>query len=67
MLHIKFDQDWPTILWDIHVWKCKHMRKFLVLKGMLLQSVWLDLAEIRTSPRFYVCPSYLQVWQRSDQ
>ena len=22
MLHIKFDQDWPTGLRDIHVWKC---------------------------------------------
>ena len=33
MLHIKFDQDWPTGLRDIHVWKCKYMRNFLVLKG----------------------------------
>ena len=23
MLHIKFDQDWPTGLRDIQVWKCK--------------------------------------------
>ena len=23
MLHIKFDQDWPTCLRDIQVWKCK--------------------------------------------
>ena len=23
MLHIKFDQDWPTGLGDIQVWKCK--------------------------------------------
>ena len=23
MLHITFDQDWPTGLWDIQVWKCK--------------------------------------------
>ena len=23
MLHIKYDQDWPTDLRDIQVWKCK--------------------------------------------
>ena len=28
MLHIKFDQDWPHGLWDIHVWKCKYLRIF---------------------------------------
>ena len=26
MLHIKFDQDWPTGLSDIQVWKCKIFR-----------------------------------------
>ena len=26
-----------------------------------LRSQWFDLAEIRTHPRFYACPRYLQV------
>ena len=26
MLHIKCDQDWPTSLWDIQVWKCGRRR-----------------------------------------
>ena len=30
-------------------------------------SEWLDLIRIRTHPRFYACPGYLQVWWRSDQ
>ena len=26
MLHMKFDQDWPTGFWDIQVWKCGRRR-----------------------------------------
>ena len=33
MLHIKFVQDWPTGLRDIHVWKCKYIRNFLGAQG----------------------------------
>ena len=33
----------------------------LDLKGSLLRSQWPDLGEIRTRPRFYACPRYLQV------
>ena len=35
----------------------KSMGNFLDLKS----SQWSDLAEIRTCPRFYACPHYLQV------
>ena len=37
------------------------------LKGRQLRSQWSDLAEIRTRPRFYACPCYLQLLKRSDQ
>ena len=39
----------------------KSMGIFLDAQGQL------TLAEIRTCPRFYVCPRYLQVWKGSDQ
>ena len=39
----------------------KPMGNFLELKGSYLLSQWSDLAEIRTRPRFYACPCYLQV------
>ena len=32
-----------------------------------IKSRWSDLAEIRTHPRYYACPHYLQVWKGSDQ
>ena len=40
------------------------MGNFLNLKGSLLRSQW---SKIRTRPRFYACPRYLQVLKRSDQ
>ena len=40
---------------------------FLDAQGQLIPSQWFDLAEIRTRPRFYACPCYLQVWKGSDQ
>ena len=39
----------------------KSMGNFLDIKGSLLHSQKSDLAEIRTHPRFYACPRYLQV------
>ena len=39
----------------------KSVGNFLDLKGSLLRSQWSDLAEIRTRPRFYACPRYLEV------
>ena len=45
----------------------KSMGCFPTLKGSLLRSRWSDLVEIRTYPRYYACPHYLQVWNRSDQ
>ena len=35
MLHIKFDQDWPTGLRDIQVWKCK----IFVIQGQVTPKV----------------------------
>ena len=40
---------------------------FKTLKGSLLRSQWSDLAEIRTHPRFYVCPRNPHVLKGSDQ
>ena len=37
--------------------------KFLDAQGQLSQ--WSDLAEIRTRPRFYACPHYLQLQKGS--
>ena len=39
----------------------KSMANFLDAQGQLTRSRWSDLAEIRTRPRFYACPRYLQV------
>ena len=39
----------------------KSMGVFSDVQGQLLRSQWSDLAEIRTRPRFYACPRYLQV------
>ena len=39
----------------------KFMGNFLDVQGQLIRSQWSDLAEIRTHPRFYACPLYLQV------
>ena len=39
----------------------KSMGKFLDAQGSSFRSQCSDLAEIRTLPRFYVCPRYLQV------
>ena len=40
----------------------KSMGNFLDAQGQLkLRSKWSNLAKIRTRPRFYACPRYLQV------
>ena len=39
----------------------KSMGNFLDTQWQLTLSQWSDLAEIRTRPRFYRCPRYLQV------
>ena len=54
MLHIKFDQDWPTGFRDIEV-------QNVSLKGKYLQNEWSDLAQTRTRPSFYACPGYQQL------
>ena len=39
----------------------KSMGNFLDAQGQLTSYSVVDLAEIRTCPRFYACPRYLQV------
>ena len=39
----------------------KFMGNFLDDQGQLLRSQWSNLAEIRTRPRFYAYPHYLEV------
>ena len=58
MLHIKFDQGWPTGFRDIQVQKCE----ISSLKGKLLQNEWSDSAQNQTRPSFYACPGYQQLW-----
>ena len=38
-----------------------HSKFMGTLKMVQIRSQWSDLAEIRTCPRFYACPRYLQV------
>ena len=51
--------EWASMETPFSHYKC--MGIFLDLKDSLLRSQWFDLAEIRTRPRFYACPRYLQV------
>ena len=39
----------------------KSMGIFQTLKGSLLRRSWSNLVQIRTCPRYYGCPRYLQV------
>ena len=48
MLHIKFDQDWPTDFRDIQVQKCE----IFVNQGKYLQNEWSDLAQIELYQAF---------------
>ena len=51
--------EWATMETPFSHYKSKGI--FLDLKGSSLRSQWSDLVEIRTRPRFYACPRYLQV------
>ena len=57
MLHIKFDQDWPTGFRDIQDQNCE----IFVTQGQVTPNEWLDLAQNRTQPSFYACPGYRQL------
>ena len=63
MLHIKFDQDWPTGLRDIEVRKCK----IFIFQGQVTPKwvVWSGLKSNRLS--FYACPAYQQLRWWFDQ
>ena len=52
MLQIKFDQDWPTGLRDIHVSNCKYIRMFLGLKG---------ISEVTIRPEFKLVRDFMPV------
>ena len=57
MLHIKYDQIWPTGLRNIQVRKFK----FSSFKGKWLQSEYSDPAQNQTRPSFYACSGYQQL------
>ena len=58
MNELAWRQHFPIIsLWE----------NFLDAQGHLAPYSVVQLAEIRTHPRFYACPHYLQVWKGSDQ
>ena len=49
LLHIEFDQIWPTGFRDIKVQKCE----IFVTQGQVLQNEWSYSAQNRTQPSFY--------------
>ena len=60
MLHIKFDQYWPTGLRDIQVQKCE-----ISVTQAQVTPTW--VAKNRTWLSFYACPGYQQLWWWFDQ
>ena len=63
MLHIKFDQYWPTGLRDIQVRKCK----MFVMQGEVTPKWVVWSGPKPTRPSFYACPDYQQLWWWFDQ
>ena len=65
MLHIKFDQDWPTGLRDIQVWK----RKIFVIQGQVTPKwvVWSGPNSNSSKLLCLSCPGYQQLWWWFDQ
>ena len=57
MLHIKFDEDWPTGFRDIQVPKCE----IFITQGQVTPNEWSDSAQNRTRLSFYACPGYQQL------
>ena len=55
MLHIKFDQDWPTGLRDIQVRKCKIFKK---IQEQVAPKLVVQSGPKQTHLRFYACPGY---------
>ena len=58
MLHIKFDQDWPTGLRDIQVRKCKIFKK---IQEQVAPKLVVQSGPKQTHLRFYACPGYQQL------
>ena len=54
MLHIKFDQDWPTGLRDIQVWKCK----IFVIQGQVTPK-WVAWPSPKSNSSKLLCLSWL--------
>ena len=54
MLHIKFDQDWPTGLRDIQVWKCK----IFVIQGQVTPK-WIVQSGPKSNSYELLCLSWL--------
>ena len=55
MLHIKFDQDWPTGLRDIQVWKCK----IFVIQGQVTPK-WVVWSGPKSNSSELLCLSWLR-------
>ena len=63
MLHIKFDQDWPTGFRDIQVQKCE----IFVTQGQVTPKWVVWFGPKSNSPSFYTGPGNQQLWWWFDQ
>ena len=63
VLHIKFDQDWPTGFRDIQVKMCE----IFVTQGQVTPKWVVWFGRNRTQRSFYACPGYQQLWWWFDQ
>ena len=72
MLHIKFDQDWPTGFRDIQVWKCGRRRRTIGIQAHLvsLRLRWAKNEHVSLETPFsplYVYGKFLDAQGRSDR
>ena len=65
LISSKFDDDWIHSNWEQVGTPFSPFKVNGNTQGQILCSEESDLIQIRTLPRFYACPCYLQVWWRS--
>ena len=63
MLHIKYDQNWPTGFRDIQV----QMRNFRHSRASISKMSGLIRPKFKLDSTFYACPGYQQLWWWFDQ